>query len=88
MVRSKRKARLLGVGLDGKDGKLRVTRGDNFHLIGGSDDTHGQMQEKCIKFNEKLNTQGKQLEDLDQKEFLDLAQECKMNVVSSPLQNS
>jgi len=74
-------AKLIGVGLDGDDELTRVTRGKNFHLVGGSDETHECMQEKCIKFNEKLDSRGKQLQDLEQQEFLDLAQECKMNVI-------
>ena len=81
MVARKRKARLLGVGLDKDDALIRVTRGENFHLIGGSRDTHRSMQEKCLKFNEKLTARGKQLEDLEHQEFLDLAAECRMNVV-------
>ena len=82
MVRARRKARLLGIGLDNTDGKTRVTRGDNFHLVGGSDETHRSMQEKCLKFNEKLTARGKELEDLEAKEFVDLASECRMNVLS------
>ena len=79
--RRKTKAMLLGVGLDGEDGHVRATRGENFQLVGGSHDTHEQMQEKCIKFNEKLKKRDKRLEDLRGKEFLDLAAECEMNVV-------
>ena len=75
-------AKLIGLGLDGDDELTRVTRGKNFHLVGGSEQTHESMQEKCIKFNERLDSRGKQLEDLEQKEFLDIAQECKMNVVT------
>ncbi len=82
MVREDRRASLLGVGLDGEDGHTRVTRGENFHLVGGSQETHEVMQEKCIKLNEKLRDRGKQLEELEGKEFLDLAAECKMNVVA------
>jgi len=80
MVRERRKCRLLGVGLDNQDGHVRVTQGSNFHLVGGSQETHGLMQEKCIKFNEKLGEKGKQLEDLERKEFLELAADCKMNI--------
>ena len=80
MVLERRKARLLGVGLDHSDDEVRVTRGKNFHLVGGSHETHQSMQEKCIKFNEKLDDRGKELEDLERKEFLDLAAECRMNV--------
>jgi len=81
VVQSRKKAKILGVGLDNQDGHVRVTRADNFHLVGGSQETHEVMQEKCIKFNEKLTGRGKQLEDLEHKEFLDLAAECKMNVL-------
>ena len=76
----KKKAALLGVGLDNDDEMVRITHGENFHLLGGSQDTHQQMQEKCVKFNEKLKGQGKQLEDLRRSEFYELAAECEMNV--------
>ena len=81
------KAKLLGVGLDKADEIVRVTRGDNFHLVGGSQDTHTSMQEKCIKFNEKLDDRGKELDTLEQQEFLDLAAECEMNVAKPPKQS-
>jgi hypothetical protein len=77
---SERKARLLGLGMDNEDGEVRLTHGENFVLIGGSEETHEVMQEKCIKFNEKLNDRGKQLEELKREEFVQIAQECQMNV--------
>ena len=81
MVEERRKAKLLGLGLDDGDGQVRITRGKNFELHGGSKDTHESMQEKCIKFNEKLDARGKELADLEKGEFLDMAAECEMNVV-------
>jgi len=81
VVCHRRKAKLLGLGLDGDDGDIRITRGHNFHLVGGSHETHQSMQEKCIKFNEKLKGRGKALEQLRRDEFLDLAAECKMNAI-------
>lgn len=81
MVRKQVDARLLGVGLDSDDGQVRVTRGDNFHLVGGSAGTHESMQEKCIKFNEKLSKRGKELGELERAEFIELAQSCEMNIV-------
>jgi hypothetical protein len=81
MVRCRRKAKLLGLGLDGKDQEIRVTRGEVFDILGGSEDTHRSMQEKCIKFGEKLQASGKQVEDLERQEFLDLAAQCRMNVL-------
>ena len=81
MVSPRHKKRILGIGLDGKEAVVRVTRGKNFHLVGGSQETHESMQEMCIKFNEKLSARGKELEDIGRKEFLELAQECRMPVV-------
>jgi hypothetical protein len=68
-------AGMLGVGLDNKDGHTRLTRGENFLLVGGSEDTHGQMQETAIKINEKLEKRGKRLEDVSHEEFREIAQE-------------
>ena len=70
----KRKAILLGVGLD-SDGHKRVTKGPNFALVGGSKDTHEQMTEKAIKINEKLKSRGKQLHEVSHEEFDDIAHE-------------
>jgi len=72
------KATLLGLGFDCKDGHKRITKGKNFVLLGGSKDTHEEMQEKAIKFNEKLGTRGKQLEDINFKEFKEIARDVGM----------
>lgn len=64
---------LLGMGFDCKDGHVRVTKGKNFALFGGSEETHGMMQEKAIKFNEHLNKRKKSLDELSEKEFCDIA---------------
>jgi len=80
MVSERGKAWLLGIGLDNSDDEVRVTRGENFHLLGGSHETHELMQEKCIKLNEKLRSRDRKLEDLYGGEFLDLADECGINV--------
>ena len=69
----RRRAVLLGVGLD-SDGHKRVTTGQNFVLMGGSEETHEQMTEKAIKINEKLAAKGKELEEVSHEEFDDIAQ--------------
>ncbi|HKQ40499.1 MAG TPA: hypothetical protein VJ063_20680 [Verrucomicrobiae bacterium] len=69
----RRKAMILGVGLD-TDGHKRITTGDNFALVGGTSDTHEVMTEKVIKINEKLAAKGKALEALSHEEFDDIAQ--------------
>ena len=68
----RRKALLLGVGLD-SDGHKRVTTGPNFVLAGGSEETHEVMTEKAIKINEKLSAAGKRLEEVSREEFDDIA---------------
>jgi hypothetical protein len=73
-VSKKKRAVLLGVGLD-SDGHKRVTTGKNFALLGGSKETHEAMVEKTIKLNEKLAAKGKELENVSAAEFDDLAHE-------------
>ena len=52
-----------------------MTKGDNFLLIGGTEETHEMMTEKAIKINEKLKVRGKRLEDVGRAEFDDIAHE-------------
>jgi len=76
--RKSTKAMLLGLGLDNKDNHKRVTRGENFLLLDGSQETHERMTEKAIKFNEKLKQRGMVLEQVTKDEFLDIAHEIDM----------
>jgi hypothetical protein len=71
----KRSALMLGLGLDSHDGHVRVTKGENFRLVGGSEETHGRMTETAIKVNEKLKERGKRLEDVETAEFRDILHE-------------
>jgi len=76
MVRSQeeeRRAWLLGIGHDNKDGHVRITRGENYRLLGGSEETHEVMQEKAVRFNEELRDRGRRLEDISKEEFRDIA---------------
>ena len=65
---------LLGIGLD-SDGHKRLTKGKNFTLVGGSQETHEQMTEKALKINEKLKRRGKELHEVSSEEFEDIAYE-------------
>ena len=78
--KKKRKAILLGVGLD-SDGHKRLTTGPNFALMGGTESTHEQMTEKAIKINEKLKARGKKLETVSHEEFTDIAGEVGLKPV-------
>ena len=69
-------ALLLGMGLDARDEHRRITRGDNFCLVGGSEETHEKMTETAVKFNEKLSKRGKRLGELSREEFTDLIREA------------
>lgn len=80
MVRPKMKSYLLGLGFDCRDGHLRITRGKNFHLFGGSENTHARMQEKAIKFNEQLKEKGKTLDGISRREFEDIAGKIGLEV--------
>ena len=70
-----RQAALLGLAFDADDGQKRITRGPNFLLAGGSDETHGVMQETAVKINEHLDRAGKQLADVSVGELRDIVAE-------------
>ena len=72
-----RKAQLLGLGLDNRDGHTRITSGKNFKLIGGSKDTHEAMQETALKVNEELDRRGKKLDDVHPQEFMDILHKAR-----------
>jgi hypothetical protein len=65
----------LGVGLDNEDGHRRVTRSEEFLLVGGSADTHESMQETAIRFGEALRRKGKTLREASPAEAVDLLRE-------------
>ena len=65
----------LGVGLDNKDGHKRLTQSEHFLLVGGSEETHGKMQDTVIRFGEKLKRRGKKLEEASAEEAIDLLRE-------------
>jgi hypothetical protein len=67
---------LLGVGLDSDDGHTRLTRGKEFVLIGGSADTHTQMQETVIKVVEQLERRGRRIADAAPAELRELFDEA------------
>lgn len=63
---------LLGVGLDNQDGHKRVTRGEAFLLVGGSQETHEQMQDVALHVTEALKNKGKCLREACAEEVIDL----------------
>jgi hypothetical protein len=71
----RRVAGLLGLAFDAKDGHKRITRGRNFLLAGGSEETHGLMRETILKVNERLDERGVDLADVSAQELRELLNE-------------
>lgn len=71
---------LFGLGFDSKDGHVRITKGDNFRLFGGSQETHEMMQEKAVKFNEQLEKRSRTLDDINEKEFFEIAKSVGLKI--------
>ena len=65
---------LLGVGLDHQDGHKRITKGEQFTLVGGSQETHERMTETVVKTFEDLRQRGKDLREVEPKELGDILQ--------------
>ncbi len=63
---------ILGVGLDNEDGHKRITSGEKFVLVGGSQDTHERMTETMIKTFEELKRRDKPLEKVDPRELAEI----------------
>ena len=76
----KKSAALLGLGFDNADGHVRMTRGENYTLVGGSHETHAVMQETAVKINEKLDERGKRLEDVSVRELRDICSEVRESI--------
>ena len=63
---------LLGLGLDNEDGHKRITTGEKFVLVGGSQETHEVMTETMVKTFEELKRRDKVLETVDQRELAEI----------------
>jgi hypothetical protein len=71
-IGKRRVAGLLGLAFDADDGHTRITRGKQFLLAGGSEDSHDRMRETVVKVTEKLDRRGRQLSDVSVQELCDL----------------
>ena len=65
-------AGLLGIGLDNDDGHKRITTGEQFAILGGSEETHGRMTETVVKTFEELKQRGKQLQHVEPSELAEI----------------
>jgi hypothetical protein len=67
---------LLGIGFDNHDEHKRITKGEEFFLVGGSEETHERMQDVVIHVTEALKSKGKRLQDAEVEEVIDLFHEA------------
>ena len=79
-ARKQKSSAILGLAFDHDDGHVRLTRGDNFVLYGGSEGTHTVMQETAVKINEQLQRRGKRLEDVSIGELRDICKEVRQTI--------
>jgi hypothetical protein len=67
-----KRSHLLGIGLDNDDGHQRITRSEDFSVVGGSEQTHEKLTETAIKTVEDLSRKGKTLHSAAPEEIKDL----------------
>ena len=72
-----KEAALVGLAFDADDGQTRLTRGKNFVLCGGSQETHSVMQETAQKINEHLDRRGRRLQDVTVGELRDICESVR-----------
>jgi hypothetical protein len=65
---------LLGIGLD-SDGHTRATTGEDFVLLGGTEETHAHLQDGVERFQETLRKMGTDLQSASDDEVLEAASE-------------
>jgi hypothetical protein len=70
-------AALLGLAFDASDGHRRITRGANFLLAGGSEETHLLMRNTILKVNEQLDELGLELADVSADELRDMLNDAR-----------
>ena len=65
-------SKLLGLGLDNKDGHKRITQAERFSIVGGNEETHHTLTEVAIKTFETLDKKGKTLDTVEKEELNDI----------------
>jgi hypothetical protein len=73
-------AALLGMAFDADDGHKRITRGENFLLLGGSEDSHVLMRDTVMKVNQRLDAQRRQLADVSVDELRDIIHDVQSDL--------
>ena len=61
--------RLLGVGFDADDGHVRMTKGESYDVLMGSEESHEYIQQLIQRIEDELKARGLTLDDLTPEEF-------------------
>lgn len=69
--------RLLGVGFDSDDEHVRITKGENYDVLMGSEESHEYIQKLIQKIEDGLKQRGMTLDDLTPEEFSEFVQSVK-----------
>ncbi len=64
--------KLIGEAFDAQDGHKRMTKADSIVIVGGSKETHEEMQEQAIRMNEEASKRGKDFAELSSRELNDV----------------
>ena len=70
-------AGLVGLGFDARADEKRVTRGENFLLVGGSRETHERMVETVLTFKELVDKRGKRIKDVSARDLGEITEELR-----------
>lgn len=60
----KKIVRLLGVGFDAEDGHVRITTGEKYDVLMGSDESHAYMTQLISKIEAEISKRGLDLDGL------------------------
>ncbi len=70
---------LIGLGFDQDDDLKRITRAEDFTLLGGSEDTHERMAEEAQAFVEVLGRYGRKMGELTRREYYEIVEKISKN---------
>lgn len=76
------KAIIVGIAGNSKDNHKRITKGENFCLYGGTEESHDNMIESVLEFNALRTKYGKSLDELTEDEYFKIVNDLKRNNIN------
>ena len=75
--KQKKIVRLLGIGFDADDDHVRITKGENFDVLMGSDESHEYISELIQDIEREIKERGLALDDLSPEQLSELVKSIK-----------